>query len=559
MGPIKIHRPRGSFALVTLLLLSVLAAACGREESSESPAAGIETGPRPRPNIVYILADDLGYADLGAFGSEIPTPNLDRLASEGMILTDFHTSLACSPTRAMLMSGTDNHVAGLGVMSPSRREDQRSAPGYEAYLNFRVASLADLMTDAGYNTYMTGKWHLGNEVETNPRARGFKRSFASLSGAAHLGGLSWNGPGPAPYWDGDELVNVGDDFYSTRSYTEKMIEFIEQDRDDGKPFFAWLAYTAPHWPLQAPAESIARFKGWYDEGYEALYRNRFRRMQELGLIAEDAETFDDSVWQRRWDDLSDDEKRHAARRMEIYAAMVSDLDAYVGRFIDYLRETGQYDNTFIVFSSDNGAESTRREVVPPLSNWVAKCCDNSYENLGAADSYVMYGRDWATASTVAFRRHKATAFEGGIRVPAFAWFPGMIEPGQVGGGFSTVMDLMPTFLELAGTEHPGTLYRGRAIEPIKGRSMIPLLSGGAESVHPDETFTGWELYGHRSVREGNWKIVWDRSMREDARWMLFDLSEDPSEQRDLSAENPDKTAEMISLWDRYAEENGVVY
>lgn len=559
MSAIRTHRPEGIRTKLAILLgLSALGAACGSGDESAPVAAGSESEPRP-PNIVYILADDLGYADLGIFGSEIPTPNLDRLAREGMLLTDFHTSLACSPTRAMFMSGTDNHVAGLGVMARSNREDQRDAPGYEAYLNFRVASLADLMTDAGYNTYMTGKWHLGNDVETGPRARGFKRSFVSLTGAAHLGGLSWNGPGLAPYRDGDEIVNVGDDFYSTRFYTERMIEYIEQDRGDGRPFLAWLAYTAPHWPLQAPAESIARFEGWYDEGYEALYRNRFRRMQELGLIAADAEMFDDSAWQERWDELSDEEKRHAARRMEIYAAMVSDLDTYVGEVIDYLREIGEYDNTFIVFSSDNGAESTRRELAAPISDWVAECCDNSYENLGAGDSYVMYGRDWATASTVAFRRHKATAFEGGMRVPAFARFPRMIEPRQVSGAFATVRDLMPTFLELAGAEQPGATYRGREIEPIQGRSLVPLLAGLADSVHPEDGYAGWELYGHRSIRRGDWKIVWDPAMGDGARWMLFNLAEDPAEQQDLSTDNPEQLASMVSRWDRYVEESGVIY
>ena len=241
--------PRSLLFIPATLSFCILAASCSRDnrESETTAQAGdIEDN---RPNIVYILADDLGYADLGTFGSEIPTPNLDMLASQGMLLTDFHTSLTCSPTRSMLMSGADNHVAGLGVMGRSNREDQRDAPGYEAYLNFRVASLADLMTDAGYNTYMTGKWHLGNDVETGPRARGFKKSFVSLSGAAHLGGLSWNGPGLAPYRDGEEIVNIeDDDFYTTEFYTQRMIEYIEEDREDGKPFFAWLAYTAPHWP-----------------------------------------------------------------------------------------------------------------------------------------------------------------------------------------------------------------------------------------------------------------------------------------------------------------------
>jgi arylsulfatase len=559
MGYPTARFPRGRSLLVPLLLAVVAAGCNGEPPPEETPTSAADAPGDARPNIVYILADDLGFADLGVFGSEIPTPNLDSLARAGMLLTDFHTGLTCSPTRSMLMSGTDNHVAGLGVMNRSSREDQRDAPGYEAHLNFRVASLADLMSDAGYDTYVAGKWHLGGEVETGPRARGFKRSFVSLSGAAHLGGLSWNGPDLAPYRDGDELVTVGGDFYSTRVYTEKMIEYIEQDRAAGRPFFAWLAYTAPHWPLQAPPESIARFNGWYDDGWEALARRRFERMKELGFIGADATFYDDGVWERRWNDLSADEQRDMARRMEIYAAMVADLDRYVGEFVDYLRRIGEYDNTLIVFSSDNGTENIRRDQAQPLADWVAECCDNRYANLGAADSYLMYGEDWATAGTVAFRRHKGTAFEGGIRVPAFATWPGEIEPGQRSDAFGTVMDLLPTFLDLADHAAPDTQYRGRDVAPIRGRSLRPVLTGEAEEVHPPDSYTGWELFGHRAIRQGDWKVVWDQGAGDEARWMLFDLATDPGERNDLAEAEPARLARLVALWDRYVEETGVVY
>src|SRR5690606_18789736 len=277
---------------------------------------------------------------------------------------------------------------GMGVQGAPRRAEQRGQPGYEGHLNFRVAAMPELLTDAGYNTYMVGKWHLGDTAETGPHARGFRRVFASLDGAAHLGSWDWRGPQDARFFDGDEIVNVGADWYSTRDYTHKMLEFIEQDRAEDKPFFAWLAYTAPHWPLQAPKESIAKFEGWYDEGYEALYQSRFNRMKELGIIDEDSEMMGDHIWETRWDDLSDEEQRFASRRMEIYAAMVSDLDTYVGTFLEYLKEIDEYDNTFIVFSSDNGAESGRLDL-GNMSRWIETCCDNSFDNLGAGDSYVM--------------------------------------------------------------------------------------------------------------------------------------------------------------------------
>ncbi len=345
------------------LFLVAAMAACTQRAGEDAKQA--ESG--KRPNILFILADDLGYADLGVFGSEIPTPNLDALAKAGLLLTDFHSAMACSPTRAMLMSGTDHHLAGLGVMGRPTREDQKGQPGYEGFLNFRVASLADLMTDAGYNTYMTGKWHLGEEVETGPRARGFKRSFVSLDGAAHLGGWDWRGPTPAKYRDGDEIVNVGDDFYTTRFYTERMIEYIEQDRAEGKPFFAYLAYTAPHWPLQAPKESIAKFKGWYDAGYEALYAKRFATQKQLGLVPASLQPIDDARFKPRWSSLKAEEKQIESRKMEIYAAMVSDLDTYIGEVVTYLKKIGEFDNTLIMFMSDNGTEPDRRDLKPPIS------------------------------------------------------------------------------------------------------------------------------------------------------------------------------------------------
>ena len=552
--------------VVPLVALLLIAGCTGGEPGAPLPPAGEDarddaaSAPQrdERPNIVLIVADDLGYSDLGIFGSEIPTPNLDALASAGMVLTQFYANMTCSPTRAMLFSGTDSHVAGLGVMGRPRNPVQQDQPGYEGYLNFRVASLAELLRDAGYRTYMTGKWHLGMDVETSPAARGFDRSFVSLDGAAHLGGLSWNGPGLAPYRDGEELVTVGEEFYTTRFYTERMIEYIESDRADDAPFFAYLAYTAPHWPLQAPPESVAKFAGWYDAGYEALYRERLERARTLGLVPADFTGIPPVAGQPRWEELSDEERRIEARKMEIYAAMVSDLDEYIGRFIAYLESIGELDDTFIFFMSDNGPEGLRRDLAAPLSDWVAECCDNSYENLGAGDSYVMYGPNWARAGTVPFRDTKASAFEGGIRVPAFAAWPGVVPAGTRSGAFGTVMDLLPTFLELAGTSHPGEAYRERPVAPPRGASLLPLLRGDADAVHSADYWVGWELYGHRAIRRGDWKIVWDPREGDDAAWKLFNLAEDPGEQQDLAAAAPERLLELQDLWERYVQESGVI-
>jgi arylsulfatase A-like enzyme len=547
--------PKGIMVAIFALLVAGLTACT---QSSNGASLGLSNA--KRPNILFILADDLGYADLGVFGSEIPTPNLDMLATNGMLLTDFYANMTCSPTRAMLMSGTDTHLAGMGVMGAPTRAEQKGQPGYEGYLNFRVASLADLMSDAGYNTYMTGKWHLGEKVETGPKARGFKRSFVSLDGAAHLGGWDWRGPQPADYRDGDALVHMGDDFYTTRDYTKRMIDYIEQDRKEGKPFFAYLAYTAPHWPLQAPDASIARFKGKYDAGYEQLYASRFASLQKQGLVKAEAQPIDNARFSPRWSELSQEQQQYEARRMEIYAAMVSDLDTYVGEMIAYLKKIGEFDNTFIMFMSDNGAESARRDLQSPIKDHIGKEYDHSLANMGRHNSYIMYGANWASASATPFNRHKATAFEGGVHVPAFVHYPRLVAPGSRNDGMGTVMDLLPTFLALAGSKHPGTMYRGKEVLPVKGISLLPLLTGKVTEVHTKDEALGWELFGHRAIRQNDWKIVWDQAApATNRRWQLFNIAEDPFEQKDLSGDNPDKLAHMLGLWNKYDEENGVVY
>ena len=563
-------RRRKSIRNAFVCVFSVLVASCqsGNDETATQPAmqqaavqraASASSGntENKRPNILLIVADDLGYADLGVFGSEIPTPNIDALATNGMLLTNFYAHMACSPTRAMLMSGTDSHLAGLGVMNPSTNPAQQGQPGYESYLNFRVASMANLMKDAGYHTYMTGKWHLGHTVETGPRARGFEKSFVSIDGAAHLGGLSWNGPGLAPYRDGEKMVTVGGDFYTTRFYTERMIDYIDSGREDDKPFFAYLAYTAPHWPLQAPRASIEKFSGQYDDGYEALYKRRFARMKELGFIPADAGELPPVAGQPAWEDLTKEEQQIESRKMEIYAAMVSDLDAYIGRVIDYLKSIDEFDNTFIFFMSDNGPEAIRRDLAPPISDWVADCCDNSYDNLGNGDSYVMYGPNWARASSVAFHGAKMTAFDGGIHVPAFAHYPALVSGGERNSQFVTVMDVLPTFLDLAEASLPDGAYRGRTVFPIKGNSILATLEDPQASIHDTSDAVGWELYGHRALRQGDWKLVWDARDQDDAAWRLYNIAQDPQEQNDLSNAESDRLNAMLALWETYHDENGL--
>ncbi len=519
-----------------------------------------------RPNFLVIVADDLGFSDIGAFGSEIDTPNLDWLAYAGIRFTDFHSAPACSPTRAMLLTGTDHHIAGIGTMLEVAAPGFRGAPGYEGYLNDRVAALPELLRDAGYLTLMSGKWHLGDTIETSPWARGFERSFALLpAGASHYGGtVGGFSPVPTLYTEDDRFVTVGDDFYSSDFFTDTLLRYFrERPEDDDRPFFAYLPFQAPHWPLQAPDESIAKYRGRYDAGPDALREARLAALKRLGLCRPDVDPHpvvaDGAA---EWADMTDEERALSARSMEVYAAMVDRMDQNIGRVISYLTQTGELDDTVVIFLSDNGAEGAIVEAMPlrgaQIVAQIEKYCDNSLDNLGRPTSFIWYGPRWAQAATAPSRLHKAFTTEGGIRVVGFLTWPGCARQRQIGTAFSTVMDIAPTVLELAGAAHPGTAYRGREVVPVRGRSLVAYLSGAAETVHDADTGTGWELFGRRAIRQGDWKVLYLPAPYGPGSWQLYDLSCDPGEIHDLADARPDKLAELLALWDRYVEETGVI-
>lgn len=540
--------------------------------------SGLNTPPPigdQRPNILLIVVDDLGLTDLGFFGGEIATPNLDQLASGGVRLTNFHVAPTCSPTRSMLLSGTDNHIAGLGAMAGDASPNQMGEPGYEGHLNFQVAALPALLQDAGYNTYMTGKWHLGMTEETDPAKRGFDKSFSLLGGGAgHFSNmLALEGPGSAAYSeDGARLDAVPEDFYSTQFYAERMISYIGSDRGlaDDKPFFGYVAFTAPHWPLQAPEESIAKYRGRYDAGYDVLHAQRLQRLKDLGILAAGTEPFPRLLREKAWVDLSEEEKLYQAKLMEIYAAMVDDVDVYVGKMVDYLKSIGEYEQTLIVFMSDNGPEAHNlQQGWPTLAAWIDACCDNSYENLGKADSYVWYGPNWGRAGNAPLRMFKGYTSQGGVRAPAFFHFPRTIRSNLATDELITVKDVMPTLLEAAGVEHPGDgRFRNRDVVAMQGRSLMPLLTGASETVRKPGDYMGWELFGKRAVRQGDWKVVYlpQHELRDGVvppvvapdHWQLYNLTDDPAEMRDRSASEPKKLAEMVTLWEDYAARNNVI-
>ena len=552
-------------AIVTTLLCCL--AACS------GPDPDTSGGMTSRPNVLLIVVDDLAFNDLGLFGSEIRTPNIDALAREGVFLTNFHVAPNCSPTRAMLFSGNDSHNAGLGNMAEDLSPNQKGNPGYEGYLNFQVAALSELFLEAGYNTYMTGKWHLGLTQETSPAARGFEKSYAILQGGggAFANMLPIVGPGKALYQENSEkLEELPEDFYSTRFYTDLMQDYIGADLDDGKPFFAYLAYTSPHWPLQAPQESIAGYKGVYDAGYDVLLEKRLQGLKDLGLVAAETEPFPRLLDEKPWDELSLDEQRYQAKIMEIYAAMVDDVDVYIGRMIDYLKEIGEYENTIIFFMSDNGPEGhAMQHSFPELVTWADECCDNSYENIGNADSYVWLGPNWGQAGNTPLRMFKGYPSQGGVRAPAFFHYPRAMQAAAKNDSVITVKDIMPTLLELAGIEHPGAgLFQGREVLAMQGRSIAPVLAGERASVREPDDYMGWELFGKQAIRQGDWKIINipsipSRDVRlpvlKPGQWQLYNLAEDPAEMNDLAASNPEKLRELLALWERYTTENNFIY
>lgn len=520
-----------------------------------------------RPNFLVIVADDLGFSDIGAFGGEIETPNLDRLALSGLRLTDFHSAPACSPTRAMLMTGTDPHIAGIGTMAELLTPQLADKPGYEGYLNQRVVALPELLGDAGYLTLMAGKWHLGMTLETSPHARGFKRSFALLPGAAnHYASSPKAGTGfprqDTLYTEDDHFVDLPEDFYSSDGFTSKLISFLDERADREQPFFAYLAFSAPHWPLQAPDHLIEKYEGRYDQGPEVLRAERLKRLKEEGLCPDDVVPHPIVARNKPWEELSDEERARSARAMEVYAAMVERIDWNVGRLFDRLRETGELDNTVVLFMSDNGAEGSLIEAVPVfgpyLMEFIAANYDNRLENLGRPNSYIWYGPRWAQAATAPSRLHKMHATEGGIRVVSFLTWPGFERQGDISHAFITAMDVMPTVLELAGITHPAPKYRGRTVAPMRGRSLLPYLEARTDEVHADDEAMGWELLGGQGIRQGNWKGVFVPGPDGPARWQLYDLSVDPGEVNDLSETHPEKKAELMALWDDYVEETGVI-
>lgn len=508
-----------------------------------------------RPNILVVLFDDVGFMDFGAYGSDNRTPNIDALAGKGTMLSRYYTSPFCGPSRAMLLTGLDNHQTGIGTLVETLSPEMESRPGYSMVWNRDQATIASLLSAAGYQTFVSGKWGIGAVGANLPHHFGFQRSYVmdSTGGSNYSARPYLPGYSNVDWFEDGKPVTLPEDFYSSRNLVDKLIGYIDQ-RDEAKPFFAFLSLQAVHIPVQAPLSFINAYDGVFDRGWDVMRAERHQRAVKLGLVPETTNLAAAPTAHRAWDSLTADEKAVAAREMQVNAGMVTAADFHIGRLLEHLGDAGKLDNTIVVITSDNGAESGRTDI-PGLANlaWqginLIEGFDTSPENLGLPGSLTAIGPEWAAVSSAPFNLYKFYASEGGLRVPLVVAGPGIAGQGIVGAPVH-VADIAPTLLDAAGVGYdPGQFY---------GRSALAMLSGKTDATYgPDESFA-FEVSGNAAVYRGTWKITRNFPPAGDGQWRLHDLSVDPGEATDLSAANPELFANMLADYDAYAQRVGVV-
>ncbi len=509
-------------------------------------ASSPESSGSSRPNIVVIMADDMGFSDIGSYGGEISTPNLDALAAHGLRFRQFYNAGRCCPTRASLLTGLYSHQAGVGHMV-----GDLGHPSYQGYLSDSCVTIAEVLKGAGYTTLMSGKWHVGEDRPHWPLDRGFDEYFGLLSGGSNyfkLDGARQMATGNDPYTPPDD-----GSFYMTDAFSDNAVRFLQEHGAKADPFFLYLPYTAPHWPLHAKPEDIEKYTGKYGMGWEELRKERFERQQEAGMRAETWTLSPRDSDVPAWDGVED--KALWERRMEVYAAMIDCMDQGIGRVVEAIRNLGKLDNTLIMFLTDNGGchESADIAQGTPRNTW-----GDPNAMPGDAQSFDGYDRPWANASNTPFRMFKSWVHEGGISAPLVCHWPDGIKTpaGSVTDAPGHVIDLMATCIDLAEAEYPSE-RGGKAIIPLEGRSLRPILETGMREGH-EAIF--WEHQGNRAVRQGRWKLVAmrDAGTRAAGPWELYDIEADRSEENDLAAEMPERVAEMEAVWMAWGEKVGWV-
>lgn len=555
---VKKMKHNSKFSVLLLITMAALTFSCN--QSKQKPSEQDKTS---KPNILFIVVDDLGYSDIGPFGSsEIKTPVLDNLSKESMLFSNFHVQPACSPTRSCLLTGNDNHVAGIGIMGEATYPALEGLPGYTGHLSDVVVTIPEILRQNGYHTYTAGKWHLGTKDGQTPADRGFEESFSLLQGGgSHYADLKPLSPPQVMEYrvNGKKIKSLPADFYSTTNYTDTLIHYIDKHKADKAPFFMFAAYTAPHDPLQAPKEYIEKYKGKFDMGWDSLRVLRLNNLKALGIIPKNVVDFPVNPGIPKWETLNAEQKAESARDMEVYAAMVDYLDMSIGRLLDYLKNEGLYDNTMIVFMSDNGANGVMATTYP--GNGDGKYLgsfDNSLENRGLPNSFIEMGPGWAQASSSPSRWFKMFSSEGGIKAPLMIKMPNnSLNKKQWNKSFIHVTDLMPTVLQLTKTTYPKE-FKGKKVRQPIGKSILPVLNGKSQVIHSESEGIGFELFERKAYIKGKWKILRLAPPFGKGEWQLYDLEKDPGEINDLSQQFPAIKKSLINDWMLYVKANDVV-
>jgi arylsulfatase/uncharacterized sulfatase len=531
--------------MAALLGLSVLASPA----SAQTPAPNAK-----RPNIVLVLVDDAGFTDFGAYGSEIATPNIDRLAARGVRFSNFHATPMCAPSRAMLLTGVDSHTAGVANLPETTPPEHRDLPAHQGRLAKNVVTVASRLKAAGYHTYMAGKWHLGHGPGDLPSDHGFDRSFALDA----TGGDNWEQRSYFPiyktaeWFEDGEPVALPPDFYSSRFLVDRMIRHIDGKPKDGSPFLAYLPFLAIHIPIQAPAEFVARYEDRYLGGWGVQRQRRYEGGVRAGVIPAGAPMGPPPASVAEWNSLSEEEQRLAARSMAVNAGMLEAMDYHFGRLVDHLKRIGEYDNTLFVILSDNGPEAGDPTQEPLFRLWMRSVgYSQDPARLGAKGTYAAIGPGWASAAAAPGALYKFYGSEGGTRVPLVVAGPGVRE-GALVQPFSIISDIAPTLMEFAGARPAPP-----PAAPIAGRSLAPLLTGASAAHYPAEVPIGMEAAGEAMLFKGDYKLTRSTGALGDPAWRLYDIVRDPGETRDLSAAMPERAAQMLADYRAWAARVGV--
>lgn len=504
-----------------------------------------------RPNIVLILVDDAALMDFGAYGGEARTPNIDALTARGAMFRRHYSSPLCSPSRAMLLTGMDNHQTGIATIPEVLPKEHVGKPGYTMHLEPGILTLADRLSAAGYRTLMSGKWHLGSGAGDLPNAHGFDRSLAlDASGADNWSEKSYM---PyyqkAPWYEDGKPAEMPDSFYSSTLIVDRMMDYLDAGNQD-EPFFAYVAFQAIHIPVQAPPELTAGYDGVYDAGWNVLRQARWEKAKAIGLIPEDAPLAAMPDEMRAWSDLSTGDQALYAVRMQVNAAMMEAMDIEIGRLVEHLKQTGKYDNTIFVVTSDNGPEPSRGDDDIRLTIWMKM---HGYhiglKGIGEEGSWGFIGPEWAIAAASPNNMFKFLGSEGGLRVPMIMAGPGIPE-GEKLDTRTLVMDIAPTLLQYAGVDDPDGAIMGRSLEPV--------ISGATEAVYQPGDAVGFEVSGNSAILKGPWKITRNQKPHGDGKWRLYNIEQDPGETADLSEAEPDVFADMLAEYQAYSTRVGVL-